>query len=157
MAEAAYHLQDFVTLELSDGTDTVAAAGVRGVTITANVKRDNLFTADSTTRDTGKQREFSVDVEIEYAKFKSDIVEEWLGGDGVSATAWGDNSDPQQYELTFEVDATDAQNGETLEVTVGEIEFDEMPIFDGSHDDFAMWDLSGTGYALTNATVATTT
>jgi len=156
MAETAYHLQDFVTLNLTNGTDTVAAAGVRGVTITANVERDNLFTADSTTRDTGKQREFSVDVEIEYAKFSADVVKEFLGGSGVASTGWGDNSDPQQFQLTFEVDGTDAANGETLEVTVGEIEFDEMPIFDGSHDDFAMWDLSGTGYALNNFDVTTT-
>jgi len=119
------------------------------------VERDNLFTADSTTRESGKQREFSVDVEIEYAKFDAEVVKEWLGGDGVGATAWGDNSDPQQFELTFEVDGTDAANGETLEVTVGEIEFSEMPIFDGSHDDFAMWDLSGTGYALSNFDVTT--
>jgi len=157
MPELAYHLQDFTTLDMKTSAgDATPVAGVRGVTLTANVERDNVFTADDTTRDIGKQREFSVDVNIEYAKFDPEIVKEWLGGDGVSATAWGNNSDPQQFELTFNVDATDQQSGEAIEVTVGEIEFDEMPIFDGSHDDWAMWDLSGTGYALTNFDVTTT-
>jgi len=150
MAAEAYHLQDFTTLEMSANGTTVPVAGIRGVTLTANVEKDNLFTADSTTRDTGKQREFTVDVSIEYAKFDAELAKEWLGGDGVSGTAWGDNSDPQQFELSFNIDATDPANDDTLEVTVGEIEFDEMPLFDGSYDDFAMWDLSGTGYALTN-------
>jgi len=156
MAEEAYHLQDFTTLELSTASGTVPVAGIRGVTLTGNVERDNLFTADSTERDTGKQREFSVDVNIEYAKFDPSVVKEWLGGDGISGTAWGDNSDPAQFSLTFTVDATDPESGESLEVTVEEIEFDEMPIFDGSYDDWAMWDLSGTGYALSNFDVTTT-
>ena len=42
-----------------------------------------------------------------------------------------------------------------IEVTVEKIVADEMPIFDGSHDDWATWDWSPTGYALTNFDVIT--
>ena len=147
MSGNAYHLRDWQELQLS-GTDDVTVAAVRNVTITANVEIDELWSADKGTVEELKQREFTCDVEIEYARFDSDVVEEWMGGDGTTSTSWADNSDPQEFELTFEVDATDA--GETLEVTVDRIVFDELPIFDGSHDDWATWDLSGTGYELDN-------
>jgi len=145
----AYHLQDFTSLTL-DTDDTDAAtnvAGIRGVTVTFNVSIDELFTADSTTVEELKQRELKADVEIEYAKFDPVIVKEWLGGAGTSATAWGDNSDPQEFafELVIESEGTDQ-----LTIEVGQLVFEEMPVFDGSNDDYAEWGLSGTAYDIRN-------
>jgi len=143
----AYHLRDWQTLTLS-GSEEVTVAAVRGVTITPSVEIDELWSADQGTVEELKQREFTCDVEIEYARFDSDLAEEWMGGDGTTSTSFADNSDPQEFELTFEVDATDA--ADVLEITVSRIVFEEMPLFDGSHDDWTTWDLSGTGYELDN-------
>ena len=147
MSAEAYHLQDYTSLSLdTDDTDTnTSVAGIRGVTVTPNVSIDELFTADSTEVDSLKQRELKVDVEIEYAKFDPTVVEEWMGGAGTSATSWGDNSDPQEFKFTFEIDS---EGTDVLSLEVGRIVFEEIPVFDGSNDDYAEWGLSGTGYAL---------
>mgnify|MGYP006441832107 CR=1 FL=1 len=145
----AYHLQDWQTLTLdTDDTATAAPlAGIRGVTIVPNVSLDELFTADSTTVDSLKQREFKADVEIEYAKFDPTIVKEWLGGAGASATSWADNSDPQEFAFNFVIPS---EGTDELTVEAGRLVFEEMPIFDGSNDDFAEWGLSGTAYEIRN-------
>jgi len=117
------------------------------VTITPNVSLDELFTADSTEVDSLKQREFKADVEIEYAKFDPTIVKEWLGGEGASATQWSDNSDPQEFAFEFVIPS---EGTDELTVEAGRLVFEEMPIFDGSNDDFAEWGLSGTAYEIRN-------
>jgi len=145
----AYHLNDYTSLTLdTDDTDTATnVAGIRGVTVNFGVTIDELFTADDTTVDELKQRELKVPVEIEYAKFDPTIVKEWLGGAGTSATAWADNSDPQEF--AFEV-VLPSEGTDELTVEVGRLVFEEMPVFDGSHDDFAEWGLSGTAYEIRN-------
>jgi hypothetical protein len=149
MSNEAYHLHDFQTLTLdTDDTDTATpVAGIRGVTVTPNISLDELYTADDTEVEELKQREFKADVEIEYAKFSPEIVKEWLGGAGASATQWGNNSDPQEFSFEFVIDS---EGTDQLTVELGRLVFEEMPIFDGSNDDFAEWGLSGTAYALRN-------
>ena len=152
MATEAYHLQDFTTLSLdTDDTATaVPVAGIRGVTVTFNVSIDELFTADSTTVDSLKQRELKADVEIEYAKFDPVLVKEWLGGAGTSASAWGDNSDPQEFKFKLVIPS---EGTDELTLEVSRLVFEEMPAFDASNDDFAEWGLSGTAYAIDNVAV----
>jgi len=147
MATEAYHLQDYttLTLETDDTTTTTPVAGIRGVTITPSVEIDELFTADSTEVDTLKQRELTVDVEIEYAKFDPAIAQEWMGGAGTSATSWGDSSDPQEFALTLVIDS---DGTDELTIEVGRIVFPDLALSDLSDDDFQELGLSGTGYAL---------
>jgi len=144
----AYHLQDVQTLELEADTETIEVAGVRGVTITGSWEIDELFTADSGKVEALKQREFTVDVEIENALFDGEVVKEWLGGDGSSSTSVADNSDPATFTLTGEVDSTNA--ADTMEITVEQIVFPDLDLWDMDSEDFMERGLSGTGYDISN-------
>jgi len=136
-----------LTTETSGGTAT-AVAGLRNVEIVPSVDMTRFQTADSIFTEDKMQSNFEVSVSIEYAKFDGDIVGEWLGGDGSTATSMTDTSKPQLFTIegTFE----DRQAANQIDVTVEEIDFEEMPVFSGGEDEYAAWNLEGSGAKLTN-------
>lgn len=144
----AYWLDD-ATLDLeTDSGEVVPMAGIQDVEIVAAVDIVTLFTADSIKPEAKKQQEFEPDVNIGFSKFDVELAQEWLGGDGPSATAMADTSDPQMFTIdgTFESVGGDT----TFEATVTGITFEEMPLIQASRGEFVQWDLSGQAMDITN-------
>jgi len=145
-----YWLNDFNTLTLqtvSGTTDTVA--GIRGVTLEAEFSTfEHLYTADSTKRVNTKQAQANVPISIEFAFFDGTFVEEWLGGDGGTSTSLSDTSDPELFELTGNFRNDDGTK--QIDVTVTDITFENIPLFDASMDEFVVWGLDGEGADISN-------
>ena len=160
MAEDAYVLDDFTTLDLQteDQTQTVTpVAGIQGVTIIPAVSIERLYTADSIKISEQKQFEALVNVEIEYSLWDQDasVVQQWLGGAGSSATSWTDTTDPQKFQI---VGTFDSVNGDrTLDTTIEGITFEEMPVIDGERGEFLSRNLSGTGEDITDVSMTNNT
>lgn len=155
-----YHLRDYTTLDLTeeDGSTSLPVAGIQGVTIIPSVSIDRLFTGDSIKAHTRKQSEFTVDVGVEYALWDSSasVVQQWLGGDGgTTATSMTDTSNPQTFSISGTFDSVGGDR--TLDVTVTQITFEEMPIIDATDDEFMSRDLSGTGEDLTDLSMTDNT
>lgn len=145
MSTDPYWFSDFATLELEkSGGTTDYAAGIKGATIEAEYQTlERLYTADSTQIEAQKQAEAHVPVELNYVKFDPEFAKEWLGGSGSSATSLTDTSDPQKYKLTGDFDNADGSTQINIEVTG--ITFPNIPLLDGSQDEFVEWSLSGSG------------
>ncbi len=126
-------------------------AGLKGITVTATYEIKKLYTTDSTFRETAKQYEHNVNVEIDTVHFNSEFVEEWLGGDGSSATESTDTSDPQLFKIEV---VSQTEDGLDRTVAVENIVFPEMPIIDGSQDEFEEFNLTGSGRKVTDLTTA---
>ena len=80
------------TLSVQNSTDeTVPIAGIRDVTITPAYEHTELYTMDSSFRESVKRYEHNVNVDITYAKFSMELAQEWLGGDPtiISVIAFG--------------------------------------------------------------------
>jgi len=138
-----------LTVTEEAGSTELAIAGLRGVTITAANETTELYTADSTFRETVKQYEHNVNVEIDYAFFDIEAAQQWLAGDGTTtATASTDTSDP----ALFKVERVDPSSDGSVERTteVESVVFPEFPIVDGSQDEFEEYGLSGSGRSITN-------
>jgi len=103
---------------------------------------------DSSFRDTVKRYEHNVNVEITYAKFSVEAAQEWLGGEGATATASQDDSDPALFSIE---DVTPSADG-TFERTavVENVVFPEFPVVEGSYGEYEEWDLSGSGRQLSD-------
>jgi len=134
-----YWLNDFNTLELTTvGGTTDTVAGIRGVTIEAEYQTlEHLYTADSTKRVNSKQAQANVPVSIEFAFFDGEFVKEWLGGEGATGTSLTDTSDPELFELNGNFRNDDGTK--QIDVTVTDITFENIPVFDGSMDEFIIW------------------
>lgn len=146
----AYWINDYEMLELTtvDGNDDVVA-GIQEVAIEAEYQTiEELYTADSTERVAVKQAQKTVPISIGYSFFDGDFVEEWLGGDGAKSTEWEDTSDPQLFELEGDFRSKDGDR--QIEVTVTDIYFESIPIFEGSMDEYVEWGLDGQGANITN-------
>lgn len=140
-----FFVNDYETLELTtvDGTDDTVA-GIRGVTIEAEYQTlEHLYTADSTKRPTSKQAQFNAPINIEFAFFDGTFAEEWLGGTSVE-----DTTDPTMFELTGDFRNDDGTK--QIEITVTDITFENIPLFDGSMDEFVVWGIDGEGADITN-------
>lgn len=132
------------TLSIQNESDTnVPIAGIREVTITPAYETTELYTMDSTFREDVKQYEHNVNVEITYAKFSLDLVQEWLGGEGATATASQDTSDPTLFAIE---DVTSTADG-TIERTtaVNDVIIPEFPVIDGSYGEFEEYGITGSG------------
>lgn len=139
------------TLNLSNEADDSdqAIAGLRGVTINPSWEITELYTADSTLRDTVKQYEHAVAVEIDYVFFDIAVAKQWLGGQGTtSSTTTTDTSDP----MLFNVERVDTSADGSLEKTTEaqNVVFPEFPLVDGSQDEFEEYGLSGAGEQIAN-------
>lgn len=149
----AFWLDDFTTLDLQteDQTQTsTPIAGIQNVELVPNVTIDQLRTADKIKIEEQKQHEALVNVNIGYSKWSNEVLEQWLGGAGSSATSWTDTSDPQKYEI--DANFVSVGGDYELDVTVTGITFEEMPMIAASRGEFVQWDLEGTGEDISNYT-----
>jgi hypothetical protein len=148
-ASANAYWTDTATLDLqtSPGTD-MPVAGIQDITIVPSVSIEQLYTADSIKIEQQQQHEFSVDVAIGFSKWDDEVVNEWLGGPGTTATSMTDQSDPQKYKVSSTVESVNGT--ETYNIEVTGITFEDMPIIDASRGEFIQWDLDGTGEDLTD-------
>jgi len=131
-----------LTVENSSG-DTVNIAGIQDATITPAYEHEELYTLDSTFRETVKRYEHNVNVEITYAKFDPSAVQEWLGGEGSTATASQDTNDPALFNI--EDVATSADGTYERTVVADKVVFPEFPIKSASYGEYEEWDLTGSG------------
>ena len=153
----AYWLDDYTTLELATagGGSTDYVAGIQGITVTPNVSMEHLYTADSIKKETSKQQEFMADVEINFSIWDPEFVREWLGGDGSAASSMTDTSDPQEFEFTASLDSVSGD--ETVDMTVTQITFESIPVFDADRGEFAEWGLTGEAGDITDFTITDNT
>ena len=135
------------TLSVQNSADeTVPIAGIREVTITPAYEHTELYTMDSSFRESVKRYEHNVNVEITYAKFSVELAQEWLGGEGATATGSQDDSDPTLFAIE---DVTPADDGFERTTAVADVVFPEFPMVDGSYGEFEEWSLSGSGREIT--------
>lgn len=150
-----YTLNDWTTLDLAeqDGDTSMAVAAIHNVSITLSMDRETLFTADSVKPLDKMHHSGVVPVEIEFARFTGDYVEQVLdGAGGQTATSWTDTSDPQLFDLDFTIPSRDGS--QEASVTVTGIDFPELPILELSENEYAAWNLSGEGMDITNFDVS---
>lgn len=132
------------TLSVQNTAGTsVPIAGIREVTITPAYETTELYTMDSTFRESVKQYEHNVNVEITYAKFSLEMAQEWLGGEGSTATASQDTSDPTLFDIEDVSPSADGGFERTTSVT--DVVFPEFPVIDGSYGEYEEWGLTGSG------------
>jgi len=137
------------TLSVQNSADTtVPIAGIQEVSIVPAYEHEELYTMDSSFRDTVKRYEHNVNVEITYAKFSVEAAQEWLGGEGATATASQDDSDPALFSIEDVTPSAD----DTFERTavVENVVFPEFPVVEGSYGEYEEWDLSGSGRQLSD-------
>lgn len=131
-------------LTVKNSSDTsVPIAGIREVTITPAYEHTELYTIDSTFREDVKRYEHNVNVEITYANFSLDLVQEWLGGEGSTATASQDTADPTLFQI--EDVHTSADGGFERTVSVTDVVIPEFPVVDASYGEFEEYGLTGSG------------
>lgn len=137
-------------LTFTDPTDDseILFAGVREVTITPTYEHQNLYTFDSTFRETVKRYEHDVNVEITYAKFSMEFAQEWLGGEGATATASQDSADPMKFDL--ENVTPSADGGFERTTAVADVVFPELPLDSATYGEFEEYDLTGSGRQVSN-------
>lgn len=135
---------DSLVLSVTNSSGTsVPIAGIREVTITPAYETTELYTLDSTFRESVKQYEHNVNVDITYAKFDIGAAQEWLGGEGSTATASQDTTDPTLFQIEAVSTADDGSFERT--VSVADVVFPEFPVVDASMGEFEEYDLSGSG------------
>jgi len=123
-------------------------AGVREVTITPAYEHTELYTIDSSFRDAVKRYEHNVNVEITYAKFSLEFAQEWLGGDGATATASQDDSDPMKFNLENVTPSADGGFERTTQVT--DVVIPELPLDSATYGEFEEYSLTGSGRTVGN-------
>lgn len=126
----------------------VLFAGVREVSITPAYEHSELYTIDSDFRETVKRYEHNVNVEITYAKFSIEFAQEWLGGEGATATASQDGSDPMKFDLENVTPSADGGFERTTQVT--DVVFPELPLDSATYGEYEEYDLTGSGRTIGN-------
>lgn len=139
----AYNLEE-ASLDVTrdDGTD-VSIAGITEVTITPSVSIEQLYTGDSIKIEEQMQHSFEVGVDITVRTWDEAMAQEWLGGDGASATSMADTSKPQKFTVTGVLNNIGGTKELTVEVTG--VTFEEFPLADLQMGEFQEISLSGTG------------
>jgi hypothetical protein len=90
-----------------------------------------------------KRYEHDVNVEITYAKFSLEFAQEWLGGEGSTATASQDSSDPMKFNLVNVTPSADGGFERTTEVA--DVVFPELPLDMISYGEFEEYSITGSG------------
>lgn len=142
MAEAIFSNVGVLSVE-DGGATAVPIAGIRDVEIIPGYETTELYTIDSTFRDAVKQYEHSVEVSITYANFDIEAAQQWLGGEGATATASADTEDPTLFNVEFVSQSADGTFERTAVAT--KVVFPSFPIVSASQDEFEEFDLSGSG------------
>jgi len=143
--EAMWSNAKVLSVQNSSATD-VPIAGIREVSIMPADEITELYTIDSNFREDVKRYEHNVNVEITYANFSLDFAQEWLGGEGSTATASQDSSDPALF--TIEDVHTSADGGFERTVTVDDVIIPEFPAVDATYGEFEEYGISGSGKKL---------
>jgi hypothetical protein len=147
MAAKSYYGNDMsLTVKTEAGTSLTVGV-LKDVEIVPGVEVDELYGADSTKRQTAKQREFSVNVSVGVAQYDVTMIQEWLGGSGSSSTGFVDTTDLALFEITGQV--TPTGGGTDLKGVVEEVYFPEMPVFSATEGEYVTEELEGTGKAIT--------
>jgi len=130
----------------SDGE--ILVGGIREYSVTPAYEHANLYTIDSAFRETVKRFEHDVNVEITYANFSVEFAQEWLGGEGATATASQDDTDPMLFNIESVTPSEDGGFERTTEVT--DVVFPEFPFDQVSYGEFEEYSLTGTGRTIGN-------
>ena len=141
--EAVWSNSGALTWEDPADDSEILFAGVREVTITPAYEHTELYTIDSSFRDAVKRYEHNVNVEITYAKFSLEFAQEWLGGDGATATASQDDSDPMKFNLENVTPSADGGFERTTQVT--DVVIPELPLDSATYGEFEEYSLTGSG------------
>lgn len=132
-----------ITLEDPADDSEILVAGIREYTVTPGYEHTELYTLDSVNREAVKRYEHNVAVEITYANFSMEFAQEWLGGEGATATSSQDSSDPMKFNIINVQESADGGFERTTEVT--DVVFSEFPLDQVSYGEFEEYDLSGSG------------
>jgi len=146
--EAIWSNSAALTFEDPADDSEILFAGVREYTITPAYEHSELYTIDSAFREDVKRYEHNVNVEITYANFSLDLAQEWLGGEGSTATASQDSFDPALF--TIDDVHTSADGGFERTVTVDNVVFPEFPAVDATFGEFEEEGLTGSGEQVTD-------
>lgn len=139
----AYNLEEAsLDVTRADGT-AVALAGLTEVTIVPSVSIEQLYTGDTIKIEEQMQHGFEVGVDLTVRKWDEDMAQEWLGGEGASATSMADTSQPQKFTITGTLWNIGGTKQLTVEVTG--VTFEEFPLADLQMGEFQEISLSGTG------------
>jgi hypothetical protein len=141
--EAVWSNSGVITFEDPADDSTIIAGGFREVTITPAYEHTELYTFDSTFRESVKRYEHNVNVELTYAKFSIEFVQEWFGGPGATATASQDSADPMKFNLERVTPSSDGGFERTTAVT--DVVFPELPVDDATYGEFEEYSLTGSG------------
>jgi len=132
-----------LTVENPADDSEIPVAGVRDYSINGGYEHSELYTLDSVNREAVKRYEHNVAVEITYAKFSMEFAQEWLGGEGATATASQDSTDPMKFNLSSV--SPSESNGFERTVEVTDVVFPEFPIVEATYGEFEEYSISGSG------------
>jgi len=141
--EAIWSNSGALTVEDPADDSEILFAGVREISMTPTYEHTELYTFDSTFRDSVKRYEHNVNVEITYAKFSIEFAQEWFGGDGATATASQDSADPMKFNLERVSPSEDG--GFERTTLVEDVVFPELPLDSANYGEFEEYSLTGSG------------
>lgn len=146
--EAIWSNSGVITFEDPADDSEILVAGYREASITPSYEHNEFYTMDSSFRDTAKRYEHNVAVEITYAKFSIEFAQEWLGGEGATATASQDDSDPMKFNIERVTPSADGTFERTT--AVADVIFPEFPLDEANYGEYEEYSLSGSGRQVTN-------
>jgi len=141
--EAVFSNAAVLTVEDPADDSEILAGGVREYNVTPAYEHSELYTIDTTFREAVKRYEHNVNVDITYAKFSVEFAQEWLGGEGATATASQDSNDPMKFNL--ETVTPSADGGFERTTAVADVVFPEFPLDQINYGEFEEYSLSGSG------------
>lgn len=141
--EAIWSNSGVLTVEDPADDSEILFAGVREYSVTPAYEHSELYTIDSTFRETVKRYEHNVNIEITYAKFSLEFAQEWLGGEGATATASQDSADPMKFNLENVTPSADGGFERTTRVT--DVVFPELPLDSATYGEYEEYSLTGSG------------
>lgn len=141
--EAVWSNSGVITFEDPADDSEILVAGFREISMTASYEHSEFYTMDSTLREAAKRYEHNVAVEVTYANFSLEFVQEWLGGPGATATGSQDDSDPMKYNIERVTPSADGTFERTT--TVEDVIFPDMPLDDATYGEFEEYSISGSG------------
>lgn len=137
-----------ITFEDPADDSEILVAGIREYSVTPGYEHTDLYTLDSVNREAVKRYEHDVSVEVTYAKFSIEFAQEWLGGEGATATASQDDSDPMKFNIENVHPSEGGGFERTVQVT--DVVFPEFPLDQVSYGEFEEYSLSGSGRTVGN-------
>jgi hypothetical protein len=146
--EAMFSNEAAITITDPADDSEILFGGIRDYNVTAAYEHAELYTIDSAFRDTVKRFEHNVNVEITYAYFTLEFAQEWLGGEGATATASQDDNDPMFFNIENVHESEDGTFQRTTDVT--NIVFPELPLDQISYGEYEEYSLTGSGRKIGN-------